>query len=321
VAGLVLRRLVALPFLLLAVAAMTFAVVAASPYNPISSYTAAGAYVSEETRGQIAATWGFDAPIHEQFLRWLGNLAQGDLGNSRLLGGAPVAGELAERIPASLLLIGAALGVVLVGGLVMGVLAAAFRDSRLDWLIRGLCYFNTAAPSFWIGLLALYVFSVWLGLLPAGGVADYRSLDAPAIDPRHLILPTLTLAATQYAWFTMFVRNTMLEVLNEDYVLFARAQGVRRAALLFRHALPNALIPFVTLLGTHVGELLGGAVLAERIFGWPGVGDLAVRAALSVDLPLLMAITLASSFLVVVGNLVADVLYRVVDPRIREARA
>lgn len=318
-ARLVLRRLLALPLILLAVAAMTFAIAKASPYDPIQSYASMGSAVSKENRDQIAHTWGLDQSAPEQFVRWGSNLVQGDLGSSRLLGGQPVASELAQRIPLSMLLIAAALVLVLAGGLVMGVLAAAFRDSPLDWVVRVLCYFNTAAPSFWIGLLALYVFSVSLGWLPAGGTSDYRSLGAPRVDLTYLILPTLTLAATQYAWFTMFVRNTMLEVMREDYVLFARAQGLGRTRILFRHALPNALVPFVTLLGTNLSELIGGAVLAETIFGWPGVGALAVKAALGVDLPLLVAITLATSCLVVLGNLAADLLYRVIDPRVREA--
>ncbi|MBA2323429.1 MAG: ABC transporter permease [Pseudonocardiales bacterium] len=145
--------------------------------------------------------------------------------------------------------------------------AAVLRDSWFDWLVRGMCYLNTAAPSFWIGLLLLWLFAVHLGWLPSGGTADYRSVDAPALNPRHLVLPALTLAATQYAWFTLYVRTNVLEVQREDYVRFAEAGGLCRARVLFRHALPNALLTFITLIGTHLSELIGGAVLAEVIFG------------------------------------------------------
>lgn len=314
----VVRRLLALPLVLFAVAAMTFLLVALSPFDPEAAYTSLSTGVSEQTRQEILAAWDLDGSIVEQFGHWLGNVVQGDLGHSRLLAGQPVADEIASRALLSLVLIVTALVLVLVGGLVLGVLAAAFRDSPLDWAVRTLAYYGAAAPSFWIGLLLLYVFSVHLGVLPSGGSIDVRSADAGFIDPAHLILPAVTLAVTQQSWFTLYVRDTLLEVLREDYVRYAEASGVRRAAVLGRHALPNALIPFITIAGTRLPELIGGAVLAETIFAWPGLGRLTVEAALVVDLPLLVAITLVGSVLVVFGNLAADLLYRLADPRIRE---
>ena len=210
---------------------------------------------------------------------------------------------------------------VLVGGLVFGVLAAALRGTVVDWVIRTLSYFSTAAPSFWVGLLALYVFSIELGWLPAGGTSDPRSAGGSGVDLEHLVLPMVVLALTQYAWFTLFVRNTLLEVLREDHVQFARAQGIRETAVLLRHALPTALIPFVTLAGTNLAELIGGTILIESIFGWPGLGLLALDAARGEDIPMIVGITLAASVLVVLGNLLADIAYRVLDPRVREATA
>lgn len=315
---LILRRLLVLPVILLGVTAMTFALAWLSPFDPVRAYVGFESQVSEETRAEIARAWGLDQPVYEQFWRWLSNLAQGDLGNSRLLAGQPVAGEIAERAGASMALVGGALVLVLVGGLVSGTLAAAFRDSPLDWLVRVLSYSNTASPSFWVALLALYVFAVELNWLPAGGTSNVRAESNSGLDLRYYVLPVITLALTQYAWFTLFVRNTLLEVLREDYVQFARAQGMSQATVLLRHALPNALVPFVTLIGTHLSELIGGTVLIESVFGWPGLGLLARDAALNVDLPLLVAITLASSVLVVLGNLLADLLYHVLDPRVRE---
>jgi peptide/nickel transport system permease protein len=318
---LVVRRLALLPVILLAVAALTFALTEVSPFDPVRAYAGAETNLSPERRAEIARAYGFDQPVYERFGRWLARLAQGDLGNSLVAGGQPVAGEIASRASATFVLVGGALLIVLVGGLIFGVLAAAFRGSAFDWLVRTLCYFNAAAPSFWIGLLALYVFSIELGWLPAGGTTDPRAVDARGIDPAHLVLPTLALALTQYAWFTMFVRNTLLEVLREDHVQFARAHGIGEVAVLLRHALPSALIPFVTLVGTHLSELIGGTVIVESIFGWPGLGQVTLQAALREDIPLLVAVTLAASVLVVLGNLLADVLYRVMDPRVREAAA
>jgi len=317
-ARIIARRMLTLPLVLFAVAALTFGLIAISPYDANSAYTGITGSISAQTREQINVAWGPDGSTLEQFGSWLGNIAHGDLGNSRLLAGQPVAGEIAERALPSLVLVLTALVLVLVGGLVFGVLAAAFRDSPLDWAVRTFSYYGTAAPSFWVGLLLLYVFSLQLGWLPSGGSVDVRAADGGFIDPVHLILPAVTLAITQQAWFTLYVRDTMLEVLRDDHVRFAEASGVRRVAVLTRHALPNALIPFITLTGTHLSELIGGAVLAETVFGWPGIGRLTVEAALAVDIPLLVAITLAGSVLVVLGNLVADLLYRVADPRIRE---
>ena len=317
---LIVRRLALLPVILLAVAAMTFVLTAISPFDPVDAYVGAENNVSLERKAEIAQAWGLDQPMYEQFGRWVWNLVQGDMGNSIVAGGQPVAAEIASRASASIALVGGALALVLVGGLVFGVLAAAFRGTFFDWLVRTLCYFNTAAPSFWIGLLALYVFSIELGWLPAAGTSDPRSVDT-GVDASHLILPMLVLAMTQYAWFTLFVRNTLLEVLREDHVQFARAQGIGEVAVLLRYALPNALIPFVTLVGTHLAELIGGTVIVETIFGWPGLGLLTLDAALGEDIPMLVGIVLAGSVLVVLGNLLADVLYRVMDPRVRQAAA
>jgi peptide/nickel transport system permease protein len=316
---LIVRRLAVLPLVLLAVATITFALTEISPFDPVAAYVGAENNVSPQRQAEIAHAWGFDQPIYERFGRWISNLAQGDMGNSIVAGGQPVAGEIASRASASLALVGGALALVLVGGILFGVLAAAVRGTVFDWLVRTLCYFNTAAPSFWIGLLALYVFSIELGWLPAGGASDPRTAGAAGVELDHLVLPMLILALTQYAWFTLYVRNTLLEVLREDHVQFARAQGIGEVAVLLRYALPNALIPFVTLVGTHLAELIGGTILIESIFGWPGLGLLSLKAALNEDIPMIVALTLCASVLVVLGNLLADVLYRVIDPRVREA--
>jgi peptide/nickel transport system permease protein len=316
---LIARRLALLPLVLLVVAAVTFALIEISPFDPVRAYVGAENQISPQRRAEIAHAYGFDQPVYERFGHWIEHVAQGDLGTSIVAGGQPVAGEIASRASATIVLVGGALAIVLVGGLLFGTLAAAFRGSAFDWVVRTLCYFNTAAPSFWIGLLALYLFSIELGWLPAGGTSDPRAVDAGGVDLAHLVLPMMVLALTQYAWFTLFVRNTLLEVLREDHVRFARAQGIGEVSVLLRHALPNALIPFVTLLGTNLSELVGGTILIESIFGWPGLGMLALDAARSEDLPMIVAITLAASVLVVLGNLLADVLYRVIDPRVREA--
>lgn len=321
VTAMVLRRLALLPLILLAVTAGTFLLAEISPFDPVDAYVGAETQVNPERRAEIAAAWGFDQPLPERFGHWLWNLVHGDLGNSVVAGGQPVAGEIASRAASSLVLIGGALLLVLIGGLAFGVLAAALRGTFVDWAIRGLSYFSAAAPSFWIGLLVLFVFSIELGWLPAGGTSDPRAAGGSDIDAVYLVLPMAVLALTQFAWFTLFVRNTLLEVLRDDHVQFARALGLHELRVLVRHALPCALIPFVTLAGVNLAELIGGTILVESIFGWPGLGLLALDAARAEDIPMIVGITLAAAVLVVLGNLLADVAYRVLDPRVREATA
>ncbi|MDA0169088.1 ABC transporter permease [Solirubrobacter taibaiensis] len=317
----VVRRLAVLPLILLAVAATTFVLAEVSPFDPVEAYVGAETQLSPERRAEIAQTWGFDQPLPERFGRWVWNVAHGDLGNSVVAGGQPVAGEIVSRAGSSLALVGGALALVLLGGLLFGTLAAALRGTVVDWVIRTLSYFSTAAPSFWVGLLALYVFAIELDWLPAGGTSDPRAAGSASVDFSHIVLPMAVLAMTQFAWFTLFVRNTLLEVLREDHVQFARALGLRETTVLLRHALPTALIPFVTLAGVNLAELIGGTILIESIFGWPGLGLLALDAARGEDIPMIVGITLAASILVVLGNLLADVAYRVLDPRVREATA
>lgn len=255
-----------------------------------------------------------------QFGRWVANLATGDLGVSHLYSGRPVAELIGERAGVSALLVGTALLLVLVGSLVLGTLAARFRDTPLDHGIRMLAYLSTFAPSFWIGLLAIVVFGVQLDWLPTGGTSDPRSGGA-MVELPYLVLPAITLALTQQGWFTLFVRTTVLEAMSSDYVRFARSQGAGRTVTVVREALPNSLLPYLTLVGTHIPELIGGTILIEIVFGWPGLGDLARRAAMVADLPLLLAIVLGGAVLTVLGNLGADLAYRVADPRIREESA
>lgn len=315
------KRLFVLPFVLLAVATVTFLLAWASPYDPATAYatSAAGSEgLSLAVRDAYTARWGLDDPMPVQYGRWLVNILSGDLGASHLYNGQPVASVIAQRAGVSALLVTAALVLVLAGSLLMGTLAARFRDTVLDHAVRLLAYLSTFAPSFWIGLLLIIVFSVELGWLPAGGTSDPRATGSPAVEWRYLVLPAVTLALSQQGWFTLFVRTSVLESLGSDHVRFARAQGASRTASLVREALPTSLLPYLTLIGTHIPELIGGTILVETVFGFPGLGDLARRAAVAADLPLLLAIVLGGAVLTVLGNLGADLAYRIADPRTRE---
>lgn len=309
-----------MPVLLLFSAGLVFLLAWVSPYDPIQAYVMSyGPNIDVELRSQYVQVWGLDAPAHTQFLQWLKNFVSGDWSRSRLLGGQAVAEAIRARWLPSAALIGTALTIVVVWGLAAGVLAAAFRDTWLDHAVRMTSYFSVFAPSFWVALLAVYLFAVHWNVLPAGGMVDPRS-STGSIELSHLVLPAFTLALSQNGWFTLYVRNTLLEVLRDDYVRFAKANGISRLRLLLRHALPNALLPFVTLIGTHLPELIGGSILIESVFGWPGLGGLTRQAAMAVDVPLLLGITVLGAAAVIVGNLLSDVLYRILDPRIREAK-
>ncbi|MGH3941816.1 MAG: ABC transporter permease [Pseudonocardiaceae bacterium] len=317
------KRLAALPAVLLLVAVLTWGLAWASPFDPAEAYVSGlvgPGQSNQALENSYREAWGLDEPMPTQFGNWLVNLVTGDLGVSRMIPGQEVSAVLGSRLGASALLVATALVLVLAGSLGMGVLAARFRDSPFDWFVRTISYTNAFAPSFWVALLAIYVFSVWLGWLPATGIADLRTGGGGGVDLAHLVLPAVTLALTQHGVFTLYVRSTVLETMRADHVQFARAQGASETSVLFRHALPNSLVPYVTLIGTHIPELIGGSVLIETVFAWPGLGSLTVAAARAVDLPVLLAIVLAGAVLVVLGNLVADLLYRVVDPRVREAR-
>lgn len=311
------RAAFALP-LLLAVTAGMFALAQASPFDPVRQYLGDRAVVTDPAVAeQIRANWGLDRPVLEQYAAWLGNLVTGELGQSRSFH-RPVAEVIAERLPWTLLATGCAIVLMLVASLVVGTLAAWRKGSVLDRLITGGAFANESLPVFWLALLAVYVFALKLGWLPAGGLSDASSASLEPLDVlHHLILPVTVLAVSQSSWLILYVRESVIGTLREDYVIGARARGLRERTVLTRHALRSALLPFLTILGARVPELVTGAILVETVFSWPGVASTSVQAALAVDFPLLAVLTLMGTVAVVAGNLMADLAYRVADPRTR----
>lgn len=304
--------------LLLAVTFGMFALAKASPFDPVRQYLGDRATTtSPQVMAEIRANWGLDRPLTEQYATWLGHLLRGDLGESRSLR-LPVAQVIGERLGWTLLVVGCALALMLAAGLVLGTLAAWRRDSWLDRLVSGTAFANEAAPVFWVGLLVIWVFAVKLGWLPAGGLTDAAATAVTLPDLlRHLVLPVAVLAFSQSSWLLLFVRESVIGVLREDFVTGARARGLRERTVLVRHALRAALLPFITIMGARVPELVTGAILVEAVFSWPGVAGTTVKAALAVDFPLLAALTLLATVAVVLGNLLADLAYTVADPRVR----
>ncbi|MFC7385110.1 ABC transporter permease [Sphaerisporangium rhizosphaerae] len=304
--------------LLLVVTLGMFALAKASPFDPVRQYLGDRALTtSPEIAHRIRQAWGLDRPVTEQYLTWLGDLLRGDLGESRSMH-RPVAEVIGERFGWTLLAVGCALVLMLAGSLVVGAVAAWRRDSWTDRLVTGTAYANEAAPVFWTALIVIWVFAVKLHWLPAGGLTDAA---AGTVEPgdvlRHMILPVAVLAFSQSSWLLLFVRESLIASLREDYVIGARARGLRERTVIVRHALRSALLPFITLLGARIPELVTGAILVETVFSWPGVASASVQAALAADFPLLAALTLLATLAVVAGNLLADTAYVIADPRVR----
>ena len=308
------RRLLLLVPVLAGVSVIVFMVLHLSPGDPVEIML--GTQATQEDRARLRADLGLDEPLPVQYGRWLAHVARGDLGRSIWMK-RPVLGEVLERLKATLLLTGTALVLSTIGGIALGVLSATRPNSLLDRLSAVASLFGASMPVFWLGIVLMVVFALRLGWLPASGMyapyggGDLRDLLA------HLALPAVTLAAASVTIVARLTRSTMLEVLGQDYIRTARAKGVVERRVVTRHGLRNALIPIVTVVGVQAGYLLGGAVLTETVFAWPGVGTLMVQGILARDFPLVQGCVLVIALSFVVINLAVDLLYAWIDPRIR----
>ena len=305
---------------MVAVAIFSFILLDLSPINPVSVYLK-GAAVSEGQRAILNEYFGVGVPLQTKIYHWLLNLIKGDLGTS-LIYRAPVLDVIIDKFTASLALMSISwlLGGVI--GFLLGVVAGKNRGSWIDKVVKTYCYAIQSAPSFWVGMLILMVFAVYLKLFPIGfGVPiGVRSTDASFIDwASRLVLPTLTLSLVGLAPIAMYTRNELVQVLSSDYVLFAKSRGEKGWDLVKNHGIRNILLPAVTLQFLSFSELFGGAVLVEQVFSYPGIGQTAVAAGLQSDVPLFLGIVLFSAVFVFVGNLLADISYYFIDPRIKES--
>ena len=317
------RKLIRMALLLLGVSLAAFLLMDASPLDPLQTNIGQAALgtMSPEQIAKLEDYWGVTTPAAERYLGWLGDALRGDLGVS-LLYRRPVVEVIGQRLGSSLGLLFFAWALAGALGLVLGVLAGACRGRWPDHLLRGGCLLLSSTPSFWLALLLLMVFAVWLGALPIG-LSVPIGADAAAVTLaqrlRHALLPALTLSIAGMPHIALHTREKAAEVLDSDYILFARANGER--SVLRRHVLRNVALPAITLQFASIGEVIGGSVLVEQVFSYPGLGQAAVSAGLGGDMPLLLGITVVTSALVFGGNLTADLLYGVIDPRIRRGAA
>ena len=306
--------------LLVAICFISFLLIKNSPIDPIQAYIGADMLkVGPEQRERIAEYWGLNQPIMVQFWNWGSALLTGDMGTSMIFR-RPVSEVISERFFHSLALMLTAWVLSGIIGFAMGVMAAMKKNTWVDRIITWYCYTLASTPTFWMGLLMLIVFAVWLGWFPIGlGVpAGVLAEDVTITDRiKHLILPALTLSIVGVANVALHTRQKLIDVLASDYVLFARARGERGFVLFWRHGLRNIALPAITLQFASFSELFGGAVLAEQVFSYPGLGQATVEAGLRGDVPLLLGLVIFSTLFVFVGNLLADLIYHLVDPRTR----
>lgn len=299
-----LRRLVQAVLILLGVSLVTFVLLYLLPADPARQI--AGRSATPEVVANIRAQLGLDLPFHEQYLRYLGALLQGDLGRSYLQR-TEVATLIMSRLPASLLLMVGAIVCELALGLTMGVIAALRRNTAADHALMLTSFIGVSAPQFVVGMLLLYVFGWQLAWFPLSGYGTFS----------HLVLPSLTLGLLGAGWYSRMMRSAMLDVLRQDYMRTARAKGLGAWRVVLAHALPNALLPIIAMIGIDIGLFMSGIVVVESVFGWPGIGQLTWQAIQRIDIPIIMGVTLVSAVAIVLGNLLADLIAPFIDPRIK----
>lgn len=303
------HRLAQMVITLLGVSFLTFCLMYLSPGDPVAMLLEVGdTIVSEETIAETRAQLGLDQPFHVQYVRWLAGVLQGDMGMS-YSAKMPVADRLWQCLPGTLVLAGSALVIMLLISVPCGILSAVYRNRAVDYLIRGISFLGVSMPSFWVGLILLYVLGLKLRLFPiAGGV----------VSPDRMVLPALTLAIAMSAKYTRQVRTAVLEELGLDYIIGARTRGFPMRKILWRHVLPNACLPLITLLGLSIGWLLGGVAVIEMVFSWPGLGKMAVHAIEMRDYPLVQGFVLWIAVLYMGINLLVDISYTYLDPRLKK---
>ena len=308
--------------LLFGITVICFTVMHLAPGSPTDLQTQMNPRASVEMKERLRAMYDLDRPLHEQYIRWVGKLAVLDLGISFSTDRRPVADKIRERLPITILLNVLSLILILVVAIPLGVLSAVRQDSLFDRVAGVIVFIGFAVPTFWLALLLMILFGVQLGWLPISGI---RSLNAEYLPPgmafwdliRHLILPVLLAAFGGLAGLSRYMRANMLEVIRQDYILTARAKGLSERVVIYRHALRNALLPVITILGLSVPGLIGGSVIFETIFAIPGMGQLFYMAVMARDYPVVMGILFSGAVLTLLGNLLADVSYALADPRIR----
>jgi peptide/nickel transport system permease protein len=308
------RILQAIP-LLVGVSIIGFGLMHLAPGGPLAVYTLNPTITNQDIE-RIRVVLGLDQPVHIQYLKWAAGMFTGNWGFT-FFGGRPVLGVILERLPATFLLMGSALSLAILFGVTIGLLGAVRRYSVFDYLATTGAMVALSFPTFWFGLMAIYVFAMRLGWLPSGGMYELGEEDNFVDLLRHLVLPVMVLALVVTAGWSRYARSSFLEVMHQDYMRTAKAKGLHAMQRLLRHAAPNAAKPLIALLGIELPALFSGALVTETIFGWPGMGRLFVDALNMKEYPILMGMVMFTAFFVIAGNLLADIVIALLDPRVR----
>jgi len=314
-----IKRLAGIIPLLLSISIISFIILHLSPGDPTSMMI--DPRTRPENRERIKKNLGLDRPLYEQYFIWINNVAlRGDLGYS-MVNGRPVLKSIMERLPNTLILMGSSYIIAILLAIPLGVYSAVKQYSPGDYILTVLSFTGISIPSFWLGLMMICLFTVKLHLLPSIGTMSPDVGDSPVFKSldflKHLIMPAFVLIFTNLAVWSRYVRSGMLEVLQADYIRTARAKGQIELKVLYKHGLRNGLLPLVTLIGLSVPDLLAGAFVTEMIFSWPGMGRLGMDAIFHRDYPVLMGTIMFSSIMIILSNLITDIFYVIIDPRIR----
>jgi len=319
----IFKRILMLIPLMLGITLITFTVIHLAPGEPVEMQMAMNPKVGKDARERLRKFYGLDKPLHVQYLTWVGKLARFDLGSSFSPDNRPVLDKIKERLPVTLSLNLVALLLEFGLAIPIGILAATHRDTWLDKGITVFVFVGFAVPAFWLALLLMYLFGVKLNLLPISGLHTLGSDSFGTLHylwdlAKHLVMPIMVASFGSLAGLSRYMRSTMLNVIGQDYITTARAKGLSERTVIYKHALRNALLPLITLLGFSIPGLIGGSVIFETIFSIPGMGQLFYQGAMSRDYPVVMGILVIGAFLTLIGNLVADISYALADPRIRQ---
>ncbi|MEF3306179.1 ABC transporter permease [Paenibacillus sp. GYB003] len=309
-----LRRLLNAIPILIGITIISFAIIHIAPGSPLSQFTEDPTIKASDIENMIKA-YGLDKPLYVQYWDWISGLAQGDFGTS-FQQNEPVSKLIMERLPTTLLLTVSSFVLSLLIALPLGIACALRAHSRLDQIVTAISNVGISIPGFWLGLMLIMLFAVKLGWLPSGGLQTIGAPFSLMDRIEHLVLPVCAMAAAEVAIWTRYIRSSMLEVIHQDYMRTAKAKGLQYWRVITVHGLRNALMPVVTLFGLNLPGFFAGALVIEKIFSVPGIGRLFIEAAFMRDYPIIFAITTVGAFLTVLGNIIADVLYAALDPRV-----
>ena len=311
----ILSKLVQSVLIMFLVSILCFGLTKLAPGDPVLTYVQPN--MSETYIATLRENMGLTKPIYVQYIIWLKKILVGNFGYS-LVNTRPVLGQILERLPATFILMGTSLVLAVLISIPLGLFTGKYKNGILDKITSALSYVGISIPTFWFGILMIYFFSVYLKILPSIGM--HSDGNTSFVDlVRHLIMPCTVMTFVNVAQFTRYIRSSTITELSSDYVTVQTAYGMSESGILFHHVLKNAMLPMITVLGMSLQSLVSGAMICEQVFSWPGTGQLAVTAVTTFDYPLIMGITMMTALMIVLGNLLADILYAVVDPRIRNA--